>query len=269
MIQRHANTVDLEAARAAAQQVVEIHRRLSDWLHIGVTLAQIDTFVADQLRDLSSKSCFLHYKLPKLPPFPSFACLSPNDCIVHGTAGMTTDPMKPGDLISIDLGVHFRGWIGDAAWTYVFGEPTELQRRLMDCGKESLRRGIAQLKPGNTIRDFATAVQGHVEDECGFHLTRGLCGHGVGRKLHLPPNVPNTLDECPPFMPAIQPGLLIAVEPMIAVSTPDKLDRPRQWPIYTADGSLAVHYEHDVYVSNTGPVVLTEGLDELPDVIER
>ena len=268
MIHRHGNQVDVDAAHAAAQRVVEIHQRLVEFLRCGQTLGQIDTFVANQLRDLGCKSCFQHYKLPKLPPFPSFACLSPNDCIVHGTAGMTTEPMKPGDLLSIDIGVTYRGWIGDAAWTYVFGEPTDEQRRLMDCGKESLRRGIEQLAPGNTFRDWAHAVQDHAERECGFHLTRGLCGHGIGRKLHLPPNVPNAIDECSHFMPPISPGLLVAVEPMIAVGTPEKRELPNQWPIWTADGSLAVHYEHDVYVSPDGPIVLTEGLDELPDVID-
>ncbi|RMH26699.1 MAG: M24 family metallopeptidase, partial [Planctomycetota bacterium] len=87
MIQRHANAVDFDAARAAAQRVVTIHRRLVEFLRAGLTLAQIDTFVAEQLADLRCRSCFLRYRVPRLPPFPSFACLSPNDCIVHGTAG--------------------------------------------------------------------------------------------------------------------------------------------------------------------------------------
>ena len=268
MIQLQPTPKDIQAARAAAQQVVTIHQRLVEFLRCGMTLAQIDTFVADQLRDLGSKSCFLHYKVPRLPPFPSFACLSPNDCIVHGTAGMTIEPMKPGDLLSIDLGVSYRGWIGDAAWTYVFKETNDLKQRLMNAGKESLRKGVAQLKPGNTIRDYAAAVQGHAEGECGFHLTQGLCGHGVGRKLHLPPNIPNTLEECPPVMPRLKPGLIVAVEPMISVTTPQKREAPGKWPIWTPDGSLAVHYEHDVYISDDGPVVLTEGLDELPDVVD-
>lgn len=268
MIQRRPNAVDVEAARVAAEMVVEIHRRLVGFLRCGQALALIDAFVAEQLRDLGAKSCFLHYKVPKLPPFPSFSCLSPNDCIVHGTAGMTTEPMKPGDLLSIDIGVSYRGWIGDAAWTYVFKESDELKDRLMSAGKESLRLGVQAIRPGDTFCDWARAVQNHAEGECGFHLTRGLCGHGVGRKLHLPPNVPNTVEECHREMPRIQAGLLVAVEPMIAIGTGAKRERPKEWPIWTADGSLAVHYEHDVYVSEDGPIVLTAGLEELPDVVD-
>lgn len=268
MIHRQGNQVDLDAATAAAHRVVTIHERLAAFLRCGQTLAQIDTFVADQLRDLKCKSCFQHYKLPKLPPYPSFACLSPNDCIVHGTAGMTTEPMKPGDVLSIDIGVLYQGWIGDAAWTYVFKETDDLKQRLMNCGKECLKRGVKELRPGNSFRDWAEAVQNHAERECGFHLTRGLCGHGIGRKLHLPPNIPNTVEECSHFMPRIQPGLLVAVEPMISVGTPLKREEPKQWPIWTADGSLAVHYEHDVYVDEDGPIVLTEKLHELPDVVD-
>lgn len=267
MIHRSSNHIDLDAARLAAEKVVEIHRRLVAFLRAGQTLADIDTFVAKQLEDLGCKSCFLHYRVPRLPPFPSFACLSPNDCIVHGTAGMTTDPLEPGDIISIDIGVLHRGWIGDAAWTYAIEHADHDSKRLMAAGKESLRRGVAELRPGATFRDWAAAVQQHVQGECGLYLTKGLCGHGIGRKLHLPPNIPNTVEECAPVLSPIRPGLLVAVEPMLAVGTGEKREKPNEWPIWTADGSRAVHYEHDVYVSEDGPIVLTEGLVSLPDIV--
>lgn len=262
---------DVDLAYTAAQKVVEVHRRLVEFLRVGQTLAHIDAFVARQLEELGCRSAFLGYRQGRTPAFPSHACLSPNACIVHGTAGLTTEPMKPGDVLKIDIGVVHRGWIGDAAWTYAFKERSDLAKRLMDCGKEALRRGVPTLRPGAPYRDFALAVQAHVEKECGFHCVRGLGGHGYGRKLHAPPYVANTVSvyrgEWPDEVTRAEPGTLIAVEPMIGAGTGDTVQAKNQWPVYTADGSLSVHYEHDIYVSETGPRVLTDGLDDLPDIV--
>ncbi len=273
MIRRAQQSVDVEAAYTSAQKVVQTHQRLVEFLAHGQTLAQIDAFVGRTLEDLGCRSAFLHYKQGRSPAFPSFSCVSVNECIVHGTAGYYTEPLKEGDVLKVDIGVVHHGWIGDAAWTYVFGAKSELVERLTACGKESLRRGIEQLRPGLTYIEFARAVQDHVEGECGFHCVRGLGGHGYGRKLHGPPfvanNVPSYPGEWPDAFTTIKPGTLIAVEPMIGVGTGEMVQRGNEWPIYTADGSLAVHYEHDVYIGDDGPRVLTEGLDDLPDVIEQ
>ncbi len=268
---RRPSPADIDHAHASAQKVVETHRRLVDFLRVGQTLGQIDAFVANTFDEFGCKSCFKGYKVAHTPPFPSFACLSVNECIVHGTAGYLTKPMEAGDLLSIDIGVTHRGWIGDAAWTYVFEQGSDEAIRLMECGKESLRRGIEKLQPGGVYLDFGQAVQEHVESECGFYCVRGLVGHGYGRKLHAPPYVANHAPaypgECPDSKTLIEPGTLVAVEPMIAVGTAQIAHRRGEWPIFTADGSLSVHYEHDVYISEDGPRVLTEGLDDLPNVI--
>lgn len=262
---------DLDLAHQAAQNVVDIHRSLAEFLKRGQTLAEVDAFVARRLEELKCKSCFLGYKQGRSPAFPSHACLSLNECIVHGTAGYHTAPLKTGDVLSIDIGVRFRGWIGDAAWTYILGETDEQRTRLVRCGKESLRRGIEQLRPAFKYMDFARAVQTHVEVECGFHCVRGLGGHGYGRKLHAPPyvanHVPSYPGEWPDAFTSVEPGTLVAVEPMIAVGTPEVSQKPKEWPVFTADGSLSVHFEHDVYIDEEGPRVLTEGLDELPEVV--
>lgn len=262
---------EADAAYAAAQQVVEVHRRLSAWLEPGQTLAHIDAWVAKTLESLGCRSCFYAYRVGNLPPFPSFACLSLNECVVHGTAGYTTAPVKQGDVLKIDIGVSYRGWIGDAAWTYVFGEPTPEVKKLCAVGKESLRRGVATLIPGNTYSAWARAVQGHVEKESGLHLIRGLGGHGYGRKLHGPPFVANIMPtypgEWPDALLPCEPGTLVAVEPMIAIGTGLTRQKKGTWPVFTADGSLSVHYEHDVLITENGPRVLTEGLEEIKDVI--
>lgn len=262
---------EFEAARKAAQRVVQTHRRLVRFLRIGQTLAEIDRFIGATLAELECRSCFLGYRIPRTPPFPSHACLSVNSCIVHGTAGYYTAPMKAGDVLKIDIGVWHGGWVGDAAWTYVFGEMDDLSRKLMESGKESLRRGIAAMKPGAPYIDWARAVQTHVEGEAGFHLVRGLGGHGYGRKLHAPPFVANVVPshpgEWPDALTPMAPGTLLAVEPMVAVGTGETRSKRNEWPVFTADGSLSVHYEHDVYIGEDRAILLTEGLDELPDVV--
>jgi methionyl aminopeptidase len=262
---------DVQLALDAAQRVVETHRRLAKWLRPGLTLAEIDTFVAETLDRLDSKSCFFRYKPGRIPPFPSHACLSVNDCVVHGTAGYRLEPLTEGDLLKIDIGVKHRGWIGDAAWTYSFGEPAPEVRRMMECGKEALRRGVQVLHPDNTWLKWAEVVQGYVEGECKLHLVRGLGGHGYGRSLHAPPFIANVVpvrgDEWPDAHRPCWPGTLVAVEPMIALGTGQYVQRRKEWPIFTADGSLSVHYEHDVLVTEDGPRILTEGMEELPDVI--
>jgi methionyl aminopeptidase len=269
-------SADVEGAQAAAACVVEAHRRLAGWLRVGVKLPEVDRYVAAALADLKCRSCFLGYRVARSPAFPSHACLSVNNCIVHGTAGYYPEPMKPGDVLKVDIGVTHHGWIGDAAWTYVFKEMSDEVKRLTDCGKEALAKGVAQLRPGNRYLAWAQAVQRCVESPpgeggYGFHLVRGLGGHGYGRKLHAPPFisnvVPGTPYEWPEALNACEPGTLLAVEPMIAVGTGQVQQRGKEWPIFTADGSLAVHYEHDVLVTEEGPRVLTKGMEELPDIV--
>lgn len=262
---------EADIAHGAAQCVVETHRRLAPLIREGMTLAQVDTHVARILADLDCRSCFLGYRVGRLPPYPSHACLSVNECIVHGTPGFYTKPLKAGDLLSVDVGVFFKGWVGDAAWTYAICEVSEINRKLMNCGKESLRRGIAEMQPGAPYLNWATAVQRHVETECKFHCVRGLGGHGIGRKLHGAPFVANVMPTHPGEWPEAfakwEPGTLVAVEPMLAIGTGRTSQGDRAWPILTADGSASVHYEADVLITEKGPRDLTEGMTELPDIV--
>ncbi|MEO1512021.1 MAG: M24 family metallopeptidase, partial [Planctomycetota bacterium] len=236
-------------------------------------LAQIDRFVGETLESLGCTSCFFGYRAGGLPPFPSQACLSVNECVVHGTAGYLERPMREGDVLKIDIGVSHRGWIGDAAWTYVFGDKSPEVERLTAAGKDGLRAGIESLHPGEPYLNWAQALQHLVEVERGLHLIRGLGGHGYGKKLHAPPFISNTVPkfagEWPDGSRPAQPGVLLALEPMIATTTGETTQQQHKWPIYTADGSMSVHYEHDVLITDSGVRVLTDGLDELPDVITK
>lgn len=293
------NSAQADAAFAAAQVVVETHRRVAEFLRAGLKLPEIDSFIARQLVDQDSVSCFKEYTPSRaLPKFPSHACLSVNQCVVHGTAGYFPRELRNGDLLKVDIGVWYKGWVGDAAWTYSIGKPAPLTAKLMECGKKSLSEGVKELDPSKTYAAWAQTVQRIVEQEYGFHLVRGLGGHGLavlakrdrmdkasGRvssvevveaTLHGPPFVANRMPEFPGEWNEVnmscQPGTLIAVEPMIAIGTGDLVDKSdvpmaQRWPEFIADGSLSVHYEHDVLITETGPRVLTDGLQHTPDVI--
>jgi methionyl aminopeptidase len=269
MVVKRETEVDL--AVEAAQRVVDMHRRLVEYLRAGLTLPEIDGFVARVLDDLRCRSCFLGYKIRGHPPFPSHSCLSVNDCIVHGTHLLKQPPLKPGDIISIDIGVKYKGWVGDAAWTYAIEWASDRARNLMACGREALGRGIKTLRAGRPLSDWARAVQHYVESECGFHLVLHLGGHGYGTRMHGAPFVSNVIPDDPREWPdashILEPGTLLAVEPMVAMGTNQTRSVGRDWPIWTADGSLAVHYEADVLVTEFGPRNLTEGLFELPDIV--
>ncbi len=262
---------DLAHARAAARKVVETHQALVRFLRAGLTMPEIDAFIGRTLEDLGCESCFRGYKVRGHPPFPSHACLSLNDCVVHGTHLSTRRALAAGDLFSVDIGVRANGWIGDAAWTYSIGRPDKIAHELMEAGRESLRRGIAAMQPARPLVEWAKAVQGCVEKERKLHLVRGLGGHGIGRSLHGPPYISNVVPSYPGEWPEAwkpwTPGMLVAVEPMIAAGTTETRTEGREWPIWTADGSLAVHYEADVLITEAGPENLTEALFDLPDVI--
>lgn len=264
---------EIDSAYLAAQCVVRTHERLVEFLRAGLTLAEVDRFVAQTLEDLDCKSAFLKYSMQGHPPFPSHACLSLNSCIVHGTHNMTREPLKPGDILSIDIGVVHQKWFGDAAWTYAIEHASDEALRLMSCGRECLRRGIAAMQAARPLVDWARAVQTHAEKECGFHLVRGLGGHGYGKKLHGPPFVSNVLPganyraEWPDAFVPFKPGMLLAVEPMVAAGTSATKASGKDWPIFTADGSLAVHYEADVLITREGPRDLTDGIQSLPDIV--
>jgi len=260
---------EIEDARAAAGCVVETHRRLAEWLRPGLTLAEVDAFCAQCFEKLSCKSAFIGYKVRGHPPFRSHTCLSLNDMVVHGEHDETR--LAEGDLLAVDVGVKHRGMIGDAAWTYSIGSATEIGRRLQACGRESLRRGIAAIRAGRPMIEWAKAVQGYVERECRYHLVRGLGGHGIGHTLHESPYIANTAPTYPgEWTEAWKPfeaGMLIAVEPMISAGTTEIRSKGNAWPIWTADGSLSVHYEADIMVTEDGCENFTAALDQLPDVV--
>ena len=185
--------------------------------------------------------------------FPGSICASVNDEIVHGIPSKKR-VLKEGDIISIDVGVGYKGYFTDSATTVPVGEVSAEARRLLDVTKQSLEAGIAAATLGNHIGDIGAAVQGVVE-AAGFSVVRDLVGHGIGVEFHEEPQVPNY--GKPKRREKLVPGLTIAIEPMVNVGGPATKTLSDRWTIVTTDGSLSAHFEHTVAITETGPLVLT------------
>ena len=185
--------------------------------------------------------------------FPGSICTSINNEIVHGIPSKKR-VLREGDLLSIDVGVRFRGFHTDSATTVAIGAVDETSRRLLETTVRALEAGIAAAQAGNHIGDIGAAVQGVVEQE-GFSVVRDLVGHGIGAEFHEEPQVPNY--GKPRRGTKLAPGLTIAIEPMVNAGSPKTRTLPDRWTIVTADGARSAHFEHTVVVTNEGPRVLT------------
>ena len=195
-------------------------------------------------------SCFLGYH-----GYPANICTSINQELVHGIPNKDRI-LKEGDIISIDIGVRYRGFIGDSAWTYAVGEITPEAHELMRVTEDSLYEGIAKATVNNRVVDISRAVQQHVEAH-GLHIVREYTGHGVGRQMHEAPQVLNYASDDPEGQTIMQPGLVIAIEPMVQVGTWQTRTLKDNWTVISKDGSLAAHFEHTVAITNNGPEILT------------
>ena len=214
----------------------------------GLTTRQIDNFAAERIKSYDGKSAFLGYR-----KFPCHTCLSVNDEVVHGIA--SERELKFGDIVSVDVGVSHKGFIGDTARTVAVGGCGVAAQRLLDVTEQSLYLGIAQAKPGNRVLDISLAVQRYVESN-GFSVVREFVGHGVGRTMHEEPQVPN-FDEGKKSSPKLKPGMTIAIEPMVNIGRPDVKILKDGWTVVTQDGSLSAHFEHTVLVTEGKPEILT------------
>ncbi|HXY31641.1 MAG TPA: type I methionyl aminopeptidase [Gemmatimonadaceae bacterium] len=228
-----ANTVELLRGRARA----------------GMTTLDLDTLAEAFIR--SHEGATPAFK--GLYGFPGSVCTSINHEIVHGIPSKKR-VLQDGDLVSIDIGVRYRGFYTDSATTVAIGEVDETSQRLLDVTQRALAAGIAAATLGNHIGDIGAAVQEVVERE-GFSVVRDLVGHGIGTDFHEEPEVPNY--GKPKRLMKLAPGLTIAIEPMVNVGSPRTRTLPDRWTIVTVDGSRSAHFEHTVAITENGPRVLT------------
>ena len=236
-----------EGGRILGETVAMLRERVVP----GVTTGELDEVAEEFIR--SHDGATPAFK--GLYGFPGTLCTSINNEIVHGIPS-NKRVLKEGDLLSIDVGVRYKGFYTDAATTVPVGDVDETSRRLLDVTQRALEAGIAAATVGNHIGDIGAAVQAVVEG-AGFSVVRDLVGHGIGTEFHEEPQVPNY--GKPKRLMKLTPGLTIAIEPMVNVGSPKTRTLPDRWTIVTVDGSRSAHFEHTVAITENGPRVLTRG----------
>jgi methionyl aminopeptidase len=239
---------EIETMGRAGDVVAKTLALLGELARPGVTTGELDEAAETYIRSEGGVPTFKGYR-----GFPAAICTSPNSMVVHGIPGPYE--LKDGDLISVDVGVTLDGFVADSAFTFPVGSVDGEAERLLEVGQAALAAGIEQARAGNHIQDISAAVQ-RTTEEAGFSVVRSLVGHGIGRSMHEDPQVPNFGE--PGHGPLLQPGMTLAIEPMINAGGPDVWMAEDRWSISTDDDSLSAHFEHTVAVTDNGPLVLTK-----------
>ncbi len=253
------NERDLEAMRPACAVAQRVLVEVAEWIQPGMTTREIDQFAASRIKHYGARSAFLGYR-----KYPCHVCISVNDQVVHGLAGERR--VEFGDIISLDVGVIFNGFIGDTARTVPVGGCSIEAQRLMDVTEQALYEGIAQAVAGKRVLDISRAIQKYVEGN-GFSVVREFVGHGVGRSMHEEPQVPNFVDG--KSSPRLRAGMTLAIEPMVNAGRPDVKILNDGWTVATKDGQLSAHFEHTVLITESEPEILTCSEKALSRLKER
>jgi methionyl aminopeptidase len=241
---------EIEIMREAGRINATVLATVKELLQPGVTTDNLNAAAEDVLR---SHGCISPFKGYGQPPFPASITVSINEELVHGIPN-SGRKLKSGDIVSIDCGTVFEGYVGDSAFSAGVGKVSPAAQKLLGVTQGALNAAIDQMRPGNRTGDVSAAIQAYVESS-GLYVTREYTGHGVGRQMHEGPQVPNygTAGRGLP----LRPGMTIALEPMVLVGTSDTRVLPDQWTVVSADGSLTAHYEHSVAVTEGDPLILT------------
>ena len=238
---------DLKLMRPACEVAAKVLDEIAGFIRPGVTTRLVDNFAAERMAAYGAKSAFLGYR-----KYPCHTCISVNDEVVHGLANERE--LKFGDIVSVDVGVRYNGFIGDNARTVAVGGCGVAAQQLMAVTEQSLYLGIAAAVVGNRVTDISRAVQKYVESH-GYSVVREFVGHGVGRTMHEEPQVPNFVDRT--MNDRLRAGMTIAIEPMVNAGRADVKILKDGWTVVTQDGSLSAHFEHTVLITDGEPEILT------------
>ena len=242
------NTLQLEKMQDSCKLTIEALMEGAAAIKPGVTTEEIDRRIRRYIEKHGGTPSFLGYG-----GFPKSSCISVNEVVIHGIPGSRV--LEEGDIVSLDVGAHLRGYHGDCARTFPVGEISPEARRLIEVTKQSFFDGISAIHPQARIGDISAAVQ-HTAESAGFSVVREYVGHGVGENLHEEPDVPNY--GIAGHGPRLYAGMTIAVEPMITAGKKEVRSLADGWTVVTCDGSLAAHYENTVAVTSDGARILTE-----------
>lgn len=239
---------EISLMKVAGEIAAEALAKVFDSIEPGISTKALDTIARNFIVKKGARPAFLGYM-----GYPASICVSLNDEVVHGIPSESR-LIQEGDLVSVDLGVEYNGYYGDIAASVVVGKGSPVAQRLVEVTKRSLFEGIKKAVAGNRLFDISAAIQKTAE-EAGFSVVRQYVGHGIGKKLHEEPQVPN-------FGPAgggilLKPGLTIAIEPMVNEGTYEVYTLRDGWTVKTKDGKLSAHFEHTVAITEDGPVILT------------
>ncbi len=243
---------EIDKMRAASQVVVSVLERLKEEVKAGVSTWDLDRIAEEVSRREGATPAFKGYR-----GYPASVCFAVNDEVVHGIPSRNKI-LNDGDIISLDFGAYLDGFYGDSAITVPVGKVSALAERLLRVTRDSLYKGIEMARPGNRLFDISRAIQSCVDNE-GFSVVRAFVGHGIGRKLHEDPQVPNFVPENGNWGRGIKlkAGMVIAIEPMVNVGRPDVRVLSDGWTAVTVDGTLSAHFEHTVAILEEGPRILT------------
>lgn len=241
---------EIKIMREAGRIVARVHAALQRAIEPGISTWDLDQIALGVLNRYSATSSFLGYR-----GFPAHICASINDELVHGIPSKKRK-LQTGDIISIDVGAKYRGFIGDSAWSYAVGEIDATAAKLMKITEQSLQEGIEQALCGRRVIDISRAIQAHVEQH-GFYIVREYTGHGVGREMHEAPQVLNYVSDDADATLELRPGLVLAIEPMVQDGTGETEVLKDQWTVINKKHRLAAHFEHTVAITNGGPEILT------------
>jgi methionyl aminopeptidase len=233
--------------RPACAVASVVLNEVAAFIQPGVTTREVDDFASERMKHYGARSAFFRYR-----DFPGQICISVNDQVVHGVGGARV--LRFGDIVSLDIGVKYGGFIGDTAKTVAVGGCGVLAQKLMDVTEKALYEGIAQAHAGNRVVDISRAIQDYVENN-GFSIVREFVGHGVGRTVHEDPQVPNFVDG--KRSEKLRPGMTLAIEPMVNSGLPGVKILNDGWTVVTQDGSLSAHFEHTVLITESEPEILT------------
>ena len=242
---------EIELMRHAGHLVSEMHKFIKPYIKEGITTKELDRLCEKFIRDHDAIPTELGYE-----GYPASICASVNDTVVHGIPD--DYKLKNGDIITIDVVIGYKGYQGDAAWTYAVGEISDDDKYLMEHTEKALYEGIKQVKPGARIGDISDAIQTYAEAH-NLGIVEELVGHGIGTEMHEPPEVPNY--GIKGTGPRLKEGMVICIEPMLTFGERYIYILDDDWTIKTDDGSNAAHYEHTVLVTKDGYEILTPRLD--------